>query len=765
MTQVRPQNKEPQSWAERRWLALPAWARAAVITLAYVLSYQLLDWASSAFVPAAEVAVWFPAASLNVVILWVFGLRYLPAVALAAFIAKGSLVSESGLPLAAVYALIMLYAFVQALGYGALVLFLKRLEVNPRLYTLRDVSWFLFSATLFPLVIAAFSVTTLALAGAEVWREWLLRTMQFWAGDATGIGLLAPPLLISLRLTPWLWTDDAPHSKVELRLPTRREWWLGVLLFAFLVLGVALAYQGQRGLNLNRDYFAFVPLIAVAVWYGFEVVAFAVLLANIFIAAVVGPSFGGSGGLALQFGLMTLTLISLVLGAVTSARQETETKLRYRTLHDSLTGLPNREHLLERLEEAQANQALLMLNLDNFQNINDSLGHDFGDELLRRVAQRLKGGLPPEDTLAHLSGDEFALLTRVDAQRDAMRVSQGIREAFAQPFYIQGREQRLSVGIGVALVDEPLASSGEEIAPTEMLRRAHTALHQAKKRGKAHTALFEETMHAQAVERLELENDLRRALEYSEFVVHYQPIWSLQTGHVVRAEALLRWPHPERGMIAPATFIPLAEETGLIEPLSRWLMRTAFRQAKMWRSEGHPFTIAVNVSAAQIRAGLTHMLDEVLEESGLASEHVCLEVTESLFLEPLEDTIALLRQLNERGVEVSVDDFGTGYSSLSYLKNLPIQTLKIDRSFLQGVPGDAGDVAIVETILFMADALGLNVTAEGVETKAQADFLLEQGCDHAQGYYLGRSVSAAAFALYLGRSVLDSAPRRSRGNS
>ena len=755
----RPQNEGTQSRAERRWLALPAWARAAVTVLVYAFSYLLLDWASAAFIPAAEVAVWFPAAALNVVLLWVFGLRYLPAVALTVLITKVSLVSQSELPLVATYALTVLYALTQALGYGALVLFLRKLAVNPRLYTLRDVSWFLFSSTLFPLVIAAFSVTTLALAGVEVWREWLLRTMQFWAGDATGIGLLAPPLLISLRLTPWLWTDDSPQSNVELRLPTRREWWLGGMLFAFIVLGVVLAYRGQRGLNLNRDYFAFVPLIAVAVWYGFEVVAFAVLLANIFIAAVVGPSFGESGGLALQFGLMTLTLVSLVLGAVTSARQETETKLRYRTRHDPLTGLPNREYLLEQLEEARDDQALFMLNLDNFQNINDSLGHDFGDELLRSVAERLKGGLPSEDTLAHLSGDEFVLLTCVDAQRDAMRVSGGIREAFAQPFYIQGREQRLSVGIGVALVRDLIRSGNEEKpAPTEMLRRVHTALHQAKKHGKAHTAVFEKTMYAQAVERLELENDLRRALEYREFVVHYQPIWSLKTGQIVKAEALLRWPHPEHGMIPPATFIPLAEETGLIEPLSRWLMHTAFKQAKTWHDEGHPLTIAVNISAAQIGANLTNTLDEVLEKSALAPEHVCLEVTENLFLEPLEDTVALLRQLNERGVEVSVDDFGTGYSSLSYLKNLPIQTLKIDRSFLRGVPGDAGDVAIVETILFMADALGLNITAEGVETKAQLDFLTQQNCPHAQGYYLARSVSAAAFKTYLGRSVLGSSP-------
>ena len=760
MTQVYPQSKEPQSWVERRWLALPAWVRAAVTVLVYVISYQLLDWAARVFTPASEVAVWYPASALNVVLLWVFGLRYAPAIFLAVCVSEILTSFELELFMTLVYALI------QMLGYAGVVLFLRALEVNPRLYTLYDRSRFLVATTLLPLLfVAVLGVTTLALAGAFSWDMWLLRVMQFWAGDATGIGLLAPPLLIALRLTPWLWTDDLwandlqtddKEQSPQLRLPTRREWVLGGALFTALVLCTVLAYRGERGsVNLNRDYIAFVPLVAVAVWYGFEITAFAVLFANIIIAALVGPSFGGSDDLALQFGLMTLTLVSLALGAIISARQETETELRYRTRHDPLTGLPNRELLLERLGEAQDDQALLMLNLDNFQNVNDSLGHDFGDELLRAVARRLGEGLPPGDTLAHLSGDEFVLLTHVDDRRDTVQVSRGMREAFAQPFYIQGREQRLSVGIGVALIGD-LAPREEEPAPTEMLRRAHTALHQAKKRGKAHTVLFEEAMHAQAVERLELENDLRRALEYREFVVHYQPIWSLKTGHIVKAEALLRWPHSERGMIPPATFIPLAEETGLIAPLSRWLMRTAFKQAKVWRSEGHALTIAVNVSAAQVRTDLTRTLDELLEGSALAPEHVCLEVTESLFLEPREDTVTLLRQLNERGVEVSVDDFGTGYSSLSYLKNLPIRTLKIDRSFLRGVPGDAGDVAIVETILFMADALGLNVTAEGVETKAQVDFLLAQGCDHAQGYYLGCSLSAAAFASYLGRSVLNS---------
>ena len=741
------------------WQALPAWVRVGATVFAYVGGYLSLDWVSEAFIPAAEVAVWFPAVALNLVLLWTFGLRYMPAVGLAVLMTKTSIIAESGLPLAAVYPLMLVYALIQALGYGGLVFFLKKLEVNPRLYSLRDVSWFLFAVTLFPLFIAPLSVTMLALAGVELWGQWLLRVMQFWAGDVTGIGLLAPPLLITLRLTPWLWTDDLPKPRAELRLPTRREWWFGGGLLAFITLGTALAYRGERGLNLNRDYFAFVPLIAVAVWHGFEASAFAVLLANIMIAAIVGPSFSGADSLALQFGLMTLTLVSLVLGAITSARQNTETELQHRTLHDPLTGLPNREQLLARLGELQAQggrqgqRALLMLDLDNFQTVNDSLGHDFGDALLCAVAERMREGLT-HDTLAHLGGDEFVLLFTEADESSVTKAIRGLREVFAQPFRVQNRELRLSVGIGAALVGP--ADSAEAPAPTELLRRTHTALHRAKQQGKARTVFFEDVMHTQAVERLELENDLRRALEYQEFVIHYQPIWSLETGKIVEAEALLRWPHSERGLIAPATFVPLAEETGLIEPLSRWLMRSAFKQAKAWRSAGHTLNIAVNISAAQVQMGLEYALEDALEASALAPECVRLEVTESLFLEPSEDTIALLRRLTKRGVKVSVDDFGTGYSSLSYLKNLPIHALKIDRSFLKGIPGDEGDAAIVETILFMADALGLEVVAEGVETAAQMDFLLEQGCPYAQGYYLARSVSAAIFTSYLERPALSS---------
>ena len=352
---------------------------------------------------------------------------------------KTSMISESTLSLVAVYPLMIAYALIQASGYAGLVFFLKKLEVNPRLYTLRDVGWFLVAVTLSPLLfLAPLSVTTLALAGIELWEQWLLRVMQFWAGDATGIGLLAPPLLITLRLTPWLWTGDLPKPKAALRLPSRYEWGIGGVLLVFIVFGIVLAYRGERGLNLNRDYFAFVPLIAVAVWHGFEVSAFSVLLANLMIAAVVGPSFSGGGGLALQFGLMTLTLVSLVLGAITSARRDTEEKLHHRALHDPLTGLPNRELLLMRLEEAAGERALLLLNLDNFQNINDSLGHNFGDALLCAVAERLKEGLTPEDTLAHLSGDEFALLLSGAEVNRLEEISQRVRESFAQPFRVGG---------------------------------------------------------------------------------------------------------------------------------------------------------------------------------------------------------------------------------------------------------------------------------------------------------------------------------------
>ena len=742
---MQPSIDEKKRTLERRWSALPAWLRAGITVIIYVASYLLLDWAAQAFTPESEVAVWFPAAALNIVLLWVFGLRYAPAVFAAVFISEVPTRFELAVPL------MIVYGFVQTLGYLGVVLVLRKLGINPRLYTLRDISYFLLAITFLPLFFVAFSsVTTLAAAGVVPWAQWPLQVMQFWAGDATGIGLLAPPLLIVLRLTPWLQVDSYTQRAVELRSPTRREWWRGAGLLVAIVLGIALAYVGQRGLDLNRDYLAFVPLIAVAVFYGFEISAFAVLVANIAVAFIVGPSFDSSDGLSLQFGLMTLTLVSLMLGAITSARQATQRQLRHRTLHDPLTGLPNRELLLERLEEIRDERALLLLNLDNFQNINDSLGHSFGDALLCAVAERLKGGLTPEDTLAHLSGDEFALLLSSEEVHRLEEVSGRVRESFAQPFRVGGREQRLSVGIGIALSDD----GDEAPAPTELLRRAHTALHRAKQGGGGRSVRFEKPMHAQAVERLELENDLRRALEHQEFVIHYQPIWSLQTGRIVQAEALLRWLHPERGLIPPATFIPLAEATGLIEPLSCWLMRSAFKQAKTWARAGQPLSVAVNVSAVQVQT-LEDALDDALAVSGLGAEYVKLEVTESLFLEPLENTVALLRALAERGIHVSIDDFGTGYASLSYLKNLPIHALKIDRSFLKGVPDNAGDIAIVETILFMADTLGLEVIAEGVETKAQLDFLLKQNCPYAQGYYLARAMSAAAFTATLGRSLLD----------
>ena len=436
-------------------------------------------------------------------------------------------------------------------------------------------------------------------------------------------------------------------------------------------------------------------------------------------------------------------------------RKAAEKRLEYWAFHDSLTDLPNRQLLLDRLGHAlrrtrrrrDLRVAVLLMDLDDFKDVNDSLGHGPGDMLLVAVAERLRGCLRPEDTLARFGGDEFVvLLEDVEDPSEAVRVAERIVDEVSDPFVLEGRELYVSFSIGIA------QGNARTKSPLDLLRDADTAMYRAKSEHADHR-VFDPAMYERAVKRLELENDLRRGVEAQEFVAHYQPIVDLETGETWGMEALLRWKHPERGLLEASEFMAGFEESGLAIPAGERVLEEACVQALRWQ-EQHPLTpplvVSVNLSAVQLeRSDLARIGAEVLGKTGLDPRRLSLDVTETAYIRILEERIATLDRLKELGVGVSIDDFGVGYSSLSYLKRLPADILKIDRSFVRGVGEVEEDTAIVRMVVDLAHTLGMKVVAEGIEEWEQAALLAEMGCDMGQGFYFSRPLSPEAVPEFL----------------
>ncbi|HVY07713.1 MAG TPA: EAL domain-containing protein [Burkholderiales bacterium] len=431
-------------------------------------------------------------------------------------------------------------------------------------------------------------------------------------------------------------------------------------------------------------------------------------------------------------------------------RKRFEERLSFLAQYDVLTGLPNRALFYDRLRQAvvrarreQSMVGLMFLDLDRFKQINDTLGHAAGDRVLRVVADRLKGFLREVDTIARLGGDEFTVV--IEGVNDAVQLSsvaEKIHNALAEPVMIEGRDMSVSASIGITLYPR----DGEDIE--QIIKNADIAMYHAKhKGGRQQYQFYDASMGPLAAEHLELETRLRRAIEKQEFILHYQPVVDIASGRVAGMEALVRWQSPQ-GLVSPANFIPLAEESGLILEIGKWVLQAACTQARKWQREGLPaLRLAVNLSPLQLRQDdLIAMVAEILRESGLAPQHLELEITESTVMERSRDAIAILKQLENLGIGLSVDDFGTGYSSLAYLKQFPVHNLKIDRSFVRDITTDRDDAAIVGAMVAMAKNLGLQVIAEGVETRQQLEFLRAAGCNLYQGYYFSVPLPAKAFA-------------------
>ena len=715
-------------------LALPAPAdvrRVALIIGLTALAYALAGWASlkiAGYAAHVVAAVWL-AAGIGAMATLRFGMAGVVGVLLGSFALYSQILQPEN-------------AFRLALGAAtgtAIMGYLPR-YLPPFSPTLDYVS----SVSKFTLVAAPLGCAVTALAGvfslhvfADLDAGLVLRTLWvWWLGDLLGVYLIAPLLLTASR-----WDLLPTHKGARLE---------GLVLVLSMLLLTRVMMEYVEPLR-PAEIVLFVLLPGVlwaALRFSVTGASLAIFLAALIVLGVSVVSFGGLTGattprevFALQISMITMALGGLFVSAALAERRYSEMRLDMLANHDPLTGLPNRSyfqdflgHALARAQREKFQVSLLFIDLDRFKHINDSQGHEVGDQVLRIVANRLDEQLRADDFVARLGGDEFAvILTPPPASRAASRVTRKLLKALSESFRLEQRRYAIGASIGISVYPD------DAIDANSLLRQADLAMYQAKQR-RSGFEYFSDELNTVAQQQLTLETGLRQALERNELALVYQPKVDLASGRVVGLEALVRWLTRSGGIIWPDQFIPVAEETGLIMPLGRWVVRAACEQWIAWRDAGlDPPPVAVNLSPRQFSdARLIDDIDAILNETGMEPAHLQLEVTESAAMENPVRTFDMLDALRQRGLHVYIDDFGTGHSNLGQLKRMPIDALKIDKSFVDDVLTDVDDAEIAIAIIRLAHALNLRVVAEGVETLEQVAFLKQNGCDEIQGYVIAK---------------------------
>jgi diguanylate cyclase (GGDEF)-like protein len=554
------------------------------------------------------------------------------------------------------------------------------------------------------------------------------------------------------------------------RLDRQRQQLQALLVDQVLPLIRDKRIQAENNVSFSTD----IAITYILIMTGFGVVVgggAAVLLTRGIVRPIVDLTLGaeaiGEGTLDHRISVATEDEIGKLaesFNRMAENRQRTEATLRELAHHDALTKLPNRTLFQHRLVEALDNAdrtgrmvAVHYLDLDHFKDINDTLGHPAGDKLLQQVSERLKGCARKSDTVARLGGDEFAIIqTNLIYQNGITVMARRIIDAVTKPFDIDGERVFTATSVGITIFPH------DDTEAEKLLKNADLALYRAKRQGGGRYQLYDPAMNAEVQARRALERDFRQALENREFFINYQPQVDIATGHIVGAEALLRWLHSERGLVSPGAFIPIAEQSGLIEQLTEFVLREACRQAKAWQEAGMPeFRVSVNLSPTDFRReDLVSLVTRTLEQSGLEPKCLELEITESMVMVEVDSVIATLRELRAVGVELAIDDFGTGYSSMSYLKKFPVHRLKIDQAFVRDIQTNKEDASITEAIIKLGHSLGLKVIAEGVETEQQLAFLALRDCDEAQGYCISPPLDPEGFAAFAASYVPLTEPRK-----
>jgi diguanylate cyclase (GGDEF)-like protein len=702
-------------------------ARVALLGAAYyvtaVLSLKL------ALVGRQVTPIW-PPTGIAVVGLLLFGRRMWPGIAAAALLVNAP-ISHSLLFAAGI-------AAGNTLAPIVAVTLLRRVNFRPEIDRLRDAVAVVVLGALFAMTVSATAGTLSVVLSHSValrsfWPTWWV----WWAGDAMGV-LVVAPFLLSLR---------------GFKLGTYFRWHR-IAEGAMLFVGLAIVGHFVFQTPLRVEYIVFPFLVWAVLRFGQRGAAPAALLTSAIAiwAAVQGTGPFARGTLVekmvtLQVFNASVALASFVLAAIAAERlherterARSEEQLAHLALQDPLTGLANRVFFMEQLRQALARTerrgglvGVLFLDLDRFKSVNDCFGHEVGDRVLVRMAERLRHTLRPGDTAARFGGDEFVVLCEdLEDECDAIRVAERVARAVGEPVDLDASDVVVTTSVGIAL------ATGATDGPEVLLRHADAALYRAKERGKARCELFDDDMRIRAQARLHTERELRRALAFGEFRLHYQPLVLLTGGRIESVEALVRWDHPQRGILLPDDFVPLAEETGLIRGLGIWVLRESCMQAVRWAAAApdRPFRVAVNLSPRQLaRREFEADVAAVFAETGVNPNNLAFEITETMLIDKDGPTVAVLLRLKELGVRLLIDDFGTGYSSLGYLKRFQVDGLKVDRSFVQSLGTDPKDSSIVASVVNLAHGLGLSAVAEGVETAQQLAELRRLGCDLAQGYF------------------------------